>query len=261
MKPSFHEWATDRRLKGLVLLTLALASIALAGHAYYSFKSAKYINSYGPTAISVDGMGEVTRVPDVAAFTFVVHAEEVDVASAQEKVAEASNAIIVYLKENGVAESDIKTSGYDLSERYECPGDNFCPQERANLTGYSVGQTVEVKVRDTGKAGEFIAGIGQRGATNISGLTLIVDDDTDAKVEAQAKAVADAKEKAQQLADTLGVRLVRLTAFWEETGGYPMYEKSYVGDMMMTSEVPISPDVPTGENTITSSVNLTYEIR
>lgn len=260
MKPSFHNWAEDRRLKGLVLLVLALAAVALVSYTYLSVKQAKYADSYGPTTISVDGKGEVTRVPDVATFSFVAHAEEDDAVTAQKTAATVSNGIVAYLKENGIAETDIKTSGYDLSERYACEEEDACPFERTKLAGYSVGQTVQVKVRDTNRAGDLIAGVGERGATSISGLTFTLDDDRSAKAEARAKAVADAKEKAQHLADILGVRLIRLTGFWEETGGYPMYDKGYGGDMMRPEDA-VSPDMPVGENTVTSAVNLTYEIR
>ncbi len=285
MKPSFHEWATDRRLKGLVLLVLALAALALLSYTYLSIRQAKYAdNAYGPTTISVRGEGEVVVVPDIAMFSFGVHIDDADSMTAQKRAAEATNAIIAYLKENGVAEADIKTLNYNLSPRYKTePEPPYMPYDTpvmeeimpiaydygiGEIIGYTVYQSVQVKVRDTARAGELIAGVGKyeatsagHGATDISGLEFTIDDDTNVKAEARAKAIANAKEKARQLADTLGVRLVRLTGFWEEEGGYyPMYEKGYGGDMMSEPRV-ISPDVPMGENTITSRVDLTYEIR
>lgn len=270
MNPSFQEWAGDRRLKGLVLLVLALAAVALLSYTYLSVKQGKYVNNYGPTTISVRGVGAVTKIPDVATFSFTVHAEEKDPASAQKVAAEASNAIIAYLKENGIADIDIKTLNYNLSPRYDYSADvlcaesgtRFCPPGLQVIDGYNVDQTVQVKVRDTSKAGDLITGVGERGATDISGLAFTIDDDSNAKAEARAKAVADAKGKAKQLADTLGVRLVRLSGFYEEEGGgpYPMYDKAYGGDMMVGS-APVAPNVPVGENTIIATVNLTYEIR
>ena len=269
MKPSFHNWAEDRLLKGLVLLVLALMAVALLSYTYYSYKSGKYMYN-GPTTISVRGEGEVTRAPDIATFSFNVRAEADTPEAAQQESAEAVNTVFSYLKESGVAEADIKTSNYNLYPRYDdrpepmmdvpCDesGMNFCPPGVEKLVGYAVDQTVQVKVRDTGKAGEFITGVGSRGATNISGLMFALDDDSDAKAEARAKAIEDGKAKAKQLADALDVRITRLQGFWEEEGGYPMYEKGYGGAMMDDSVVP---ELPPGENIITSTVNLTYEIR
>jgi len=270
MKPSFHEWATDRRLKGLVLGVLLLAVLALASYTYLTVKQAKYAdNMYGPTTISVTGKGEVIQTPDVAKFSFSVQAEADSPETAQKESADAINTIVAYLKESGVAEADIKTTGYNLWPRHkERPVPvptlmEVMPPDYdygSGIIGYTVEQTVEVKVRDTDKTGALIAGVTDQGATNMSGLQFTLDDDSSAKAEARAKAVADAKQKAQQLADTLGVRLVRLQGFWEEEGGgYPMYDDGYGGGMMEKGAV--SPELPPGENTITSVVNLTYEIR
>ena len=275
MKPSFHEWATDQRLKGLVLGVLLLAVLALASYTYLTVKQAKYAdNMYGPTTISVTGKGEVVQTPDVAKFSFSVQAEADSPETAQKESADAINTIVAYLKESGVAEADIKTTGYNLWPRYrDMPtpvyyGDDIPMMEvmpptydynEDTVIGYTVEQTIEVKVRDTAQTGNLIAGVTDRGATNMSGLQFTLDDDSSAKAEARAKAVADAKEKAQQLADTLGVRLVRLQGFWEEEGGgYPMYD-GYGGGIMERAAV--LPELPPGENMITSVVNLTYEIR
>lgn len=262
MSTSFGEWAQDSHFKWLVFAILFLVAAALIAYTYLTLKEARYVYS-GPTTISVRGVGEVTRIPDVATFTFAVEAQAENPAAAQEQSAAATNDILAYLSEQGVAEEDIKTVGYNLAPRYEYSQEpcraNFCPPGRSELVGYTVHQTVEVKVEDTETAGTLIAGVGERGATNVSSLTFTVDEDDEAKAEARAAAVAEAKEKAKQLADTLDVRLVRLTGFWEEEGGYyPMYGRG--GEESFDAAV-TTPQLPSGENTITSVVNLSYEIR
>jgi uncharacterized protein YggE len=266
MNPSFHNWAADRRLKGLVFLVLALMAVALAAYTHLSIKQGKYAASFGPTTISVRGAGEVQKIPDIATFSFIVHAENIEPVSAQKASAEAVNAIIAYLKENGTAETDIKTLSYNLSPQYkytnEACGPAYCPPTIPRIVGYAVDQTVQVKVRDTNKAGALLSGVGEHGAKDISGLTFTIDDDTAAKAEARAKAITDAKEKAEQLADALAVRLVRLTGFYEEENGgpYPMYDKGYGGGVTAMDSDVVAPQVPSGENTINVAVNLTYEI-
>jgi len=265
MNASFSEWAGDSRLKNLVLIVLLLVAAGLVAYTYLAVKQARYVYS-GPTTVSVRGVGEVTRIPDIATFSFGVLAEAKDPTTAQTQSAERANAIIAYLSEQGIADVDVKTTSYNLSPKYEyiqgqCQG-NFCAPGRQNLVGYTVNQMMTVKVRNTETAGTLIGGVGERGATNVSSIQFTVDDDSEAKAEARAEAVADAKAKAKELAKTLDVRLVKLVGFWEEEGGgYPMYyDKGYGGDAMM-SEASVAPSLPSGENTVMSAVNLTYEIR
>ena len=253
-----------------------MLAVSLIAYTYLSLRQAKYADgsNISPATISVSGRGEVTRVPDVASFSFTVRTDKKDPASAQDASAKITNAAIAYLKEQGVADTDIKTTGYVLSPRYKptppstvimsgydpSRAEESIPPSLEEVLGYTVDQTIDVKVRDIKKAGTLVAGVGQHGATSVSSLAFIVDDDTDAKMEARTKAVADAKKKAQQLAHTLGVRLVRLTSFWTDEQG-PYRASKMVNPSIEGMSYETSPDFPIGENTVVSSVDLTYEIR
>lgn len=263
MNDSFSSWAGSRLLKNLVLAGIAFAVLALGAYTYFTLKQARYIYS-GPTTISVRGVGEATRIPDIATFSFGVEAQAEEPSAAQSQSAESLNAIVAFLEEQGIEKSDIKTTAYNLYPRYEylqaaCSG-GFCPSGRQELAGYVASQTVEVKVRDTAAAGALIAGAGERGATNVSGVQFTVDDETEAKAEARAQAIEKARAQAKELAKALDARIVRLVGFWEEEGSYPMYERAY-GGAMMDEAASVAPSLPTGENTVTATVNLTYEIR
>jgi uncharacterized protein YggE len=141
----------------------------------------------------------------------------------------------------------------------------YCPPAgEPTLKGYEVNQSVTVKVRDIAKAGEILSQVGGKGAQNVSGIQMTVDDTNALKDEARKLAIEDAKQKAEALADTLGVRLVRMNGYWEEEAD--PYGRGYGmgGDMMMNASMDSAPKaatLPTGENTVTSRVNLSYEIR
>lgn len=252
-----------------VLLTLILVSVlvALGAYAHLTFKQARGTYT-GDTTISVNGMGEVLAKPDIGQFSFAVRAEGGTATEAQTASADSINAILAYLNEAGVEEKDIKTDYYNLNPKYRydqriCPANSYCPPGEPIIDGYEVSQNVSVKVRDLEAAGELISGVGERGATNISGLNFTIDDETVLKAEAREKAIADAKVKAEQLAQDLGMRLDRIVGFYENEGGYyPMYDRGYGGDMAMSeSTMNPAPSVPSGENTITSNVSITYELR
>jgi hypothetical protein len=258
-------------MRKIVALVGVMAVVALAAYTYSAVKQAKYMYQ-GPTTISVVGKGEVFAKPDIASFSFSVESKEADATAAQNKAGETMDAIVAYLKDAGVDEKDIKTGYYSLSPRYEYPeivcASWGCPpsNEEPKLIGYQVSQSVTVKVRDTEKAGELVSGAGDKGAMNVSGLSFTIDDEDALKTEARELAIKDAREKGEALARNLGTRIVRMNGYWEEEGGYPSPYYGMGGDSMMKAEVAVSEQsrdavLPTGENTITVKVNISYEIK
>jgi uncharacterized protein len=252
-----------------VLLTIILIGVivALASYAYYTLKQSEGVYT-GAAVITVQGEGEVMAVPDIGEFSFSVMAEGKDAAEAQTKSAEAMNKVLAFLKEKGVEDKDVKTENYYLNPKYTyentaCNPYSYCPPSNPVIDGYEVSQTVIVKVRNLEASGELISGVGDNGATNISSLQFTIDDESAVKAEAREKAIADAKEKAEKLAKDLDVRIVRMTGFWEEQGGYypMMYDKAYGGADAMNESASVSPQMPIGENTIKTTVSITYEIK
>lgn len=216
--------------------------------------------------ITVLGMGEVTAIPDIAQFSFTVNEEGKTTKEAQDKATTKINAAIAYLKNAKIQERDIKTVGYNINPKYEYQKDQTiscigmgCPGKQV-ISGYEVSQTIQIKVRDTNQAGTILSGIGGLGVNNVSGLDLTIDDETALSEEARQKAIDDAREKAEVLARDLGVRIVRITSFQENSSGGSMYYAKLEAQDSRAVGNP-APQIPTGENTIVSNVTITYEIR
>ena len=261
MEASFFSTKGNRILGAL---TLVMVILTLASLIILNLTRAEH-TEYAAT-ITVEGTGEIVAVPDVATFFFTVEAEGETADVAQGQSAETMNTILAYLKEAGVAENDIETTNYNVFPRYRyeeriCPMGSFCPPGEQVQDGFTATQQVTVKVRATDQAGSLISGVGERGATNISGLEFTVDDTSALEAEARTEAIAKAKAEAKSLADALGVKLVRLSGYYETS---PFEEYGYGGfyaaearsmDMMAV------PELPVGEETTTVTVNLTYEVR
>lgn len=250
----------------LGLLTLLMLIIALGSYAIVNFEMIDSIDQ-NPATISVSGEGEVLAVPDIGQFSFAVTAEADTASEAQEASGTKINAILTYLSEQGIAERDIKTQNYNLFPkwRYEqafCVANSYCPPGEQIQDGFEVSQTVSVKVRKTDEAGAIIAGVGERGATNISSLNFTVDDVEALRTQARAAAIEDAQVKAKILADQLGVRLVELVSFYEE-GGYPepYYKESQVMTFDSAEESFGGAGLPVGEDSTKVRVNVTYKIK
>ena len=247
---------------GVLALFLLVATIKV-------LKEYRFVGS-GVTAtntISVSGNGEVFAVPDIATFSVTVQEEAKEVKPAQDEATKKSNDIIAYLKSEGIDEKDIQTTDYSVYPQYDymqsACREGYCPGGKQVLRGYQVSMTLTVKVRDTEKAGELLSGAGSRGVSQVSGLSFTIDDEDALQAEAREKAIEEAGGKAEELADQLGVSIVRVVGFSED-GSYPPMPYAYGrgGDVMMAMESKAAaPEIPTGQNKIISNVNISYEIR
>lgn len=255
---------TQKVLKWLKIMLIVLA-LFLAVQALSSFKSLRYVNPVY-NSISVSGEGEVVSIPDVATFSFSVSADAKVASDAQKQVTEKVDVILAELKNLGIEEKDIKTSDYSIWPKYSYDSvvcsSIYCPPSRQFQDGYTVTHGISVKVRKTEDVGKAFSLAGDNGATNLSGISFTVDDIESVLDEARAKAIAQAKDKAEMLARELGVRLVRVVSYYDNVGGGPIpyYAEGMGGDMVKTSTASV-PSIPVGENKVTMNVTVIYEIR
>lgn len=215
-----------------------------------------------PNTISVSGKGEVIVKPDIATISFGVTTENLEVAKAQAESTTRMNNILSFLKVNGVDEKDIKTTNYSIYPRYDYTQNKVYPYNgKQTLGAYVVSQNVEVKIRDIAKAGTLLAGVGEYGVTDVSGLTFGVDKIDEVSDEARDLAIKDARAEAEVLAKSLGVKLVRIVSFSENNYPMPYYAKEMsVMSPAMGGDVG-APNLQPGENKVISNVIVTYEIR
>ncbi len=237
--------------------------------AVISLKNLKSLGDSSPimNTISVNGKGEAVSIPDIATFSFSVTETGKTVKEAQDKATEKTNNALKAVKEGGIAEKDIKTLSYSINPHYEYTQPSCttygCPGGKSVLTGYDVSQTIEVKIRDLTKAGTLFDSIGTAGVQNVNGLLFSIDNIDSVKAIARAEAIVKAKEKAEKIAKDLGVRLVRITNFYDSSDDqvYPMYAREGMGADMMSVKASVAPEIPKGEQKVTATVSITYEIR
>ncbi len=237
-----------------VIVIAFVVSFFAGGHGYNK-------NNIQKDTITVSGKGEVVVKPDLATVSFSVTSESLDVSKATDQVNKKMADVVSGLKADGVDEKDIKTTDYSIYPRYNYVNNGTYTYGGTQvLAAYVVTQSIQLKIRDLTKAGQIITDLGKLSVTNMGGLTFTVDKEDVVKVQARDLAVQDARAQAKILAKSLGVRLVKITAF-SESGNYPVYydmmSKSSQG--MGAASAPAV--IPTGQNTITSNVSITYEIR
>lgn len=224
-------------------------------------------------SVSVAGEGKVVAIPDIAQFSYsVINEGGKDIAKLQKDNTDKGNKIIDLLKKNGVEAKDIKTSSYDISPRYTTYNcyqtygvdGSVKPCPPSEITGYTVTQSVSVKVRDFAKISNLLGGVATLGANNVSSLSFAVEDPDLLKTQARAEAIVKARAKAQAMASAGGFRLGRLLGVDEGSTGRNYYD--YAAPMMslkaesggVASPAPV---VEAGSQDITVTVTLRYEIR
>lgn len=216
--------------------------------------------------ITVEGTGTAAMVPDTARITFTVMESAPEVGAAQDAATKRTDAALAALEDMDIEERDVKTVSYNVSPKYDYPQQPcypgmICPSGAPRIVGYDVSQTIEVKVRDTAKAGDVLGALGALGVQNISGPEFVVDDESAVTAEARAEAIEEARAKAKELAGELNVRLGKVVSFSEGTPG-DLYGYGKGGGIMMEAAAPNrAPTLPTGENETEITVMITYEIR
>jgi uncharacterized protein YggE len=206
--------------------------------------------------IWVNGEGKITVVPDVAILSLGIEAQELTIAEAQAKAAEAMANVMKALKAQGIADKDIQTQYFNIQKVTRWDND----KQQEIVTGYQVTNTVTAKVRDVTKAGSVIDAVAAAGGdlTLINSIGFTVDDPSPYYEQARVKAVADAAAKAKKLADTADIKLGKPTYISESS--YipgPIYRDVAKAEGTTPSVVtPVSP----GEMEITVDVQMAYAI-
>ncbi len=205
--------------------------------------------------IWVSGRGVVTVTPDIATLRLGVEVQAASVAIAQSQAVEAMDEVMAALTDNGVAEKDIQTQYFSIRQVTKWDRD----EEEEIVIGYRVTNKVNAKIREIDKAGLVVDAVAAAGGdfTRIDSIDFSVDDPSAYYEEAREKAMADAKAKAEQLAELVDGRLGKATYISESSQAPPpIYRQDVYEEAMPGAETPISP----GEMEISLTVQVAYAL-
>ena len=242
-----------KKARWLVLLLVVALALGAVGCVQGVTDGVPYIVEQQQTGIWVTGQGDVMAVPDLATLSLGIEAQAATVSEAQEQANEAMDKVMQALKDNGLAEKDVQTQRFSIY-----PITKWDEQEnKEEIIGYRVTNTVLAKIREVDKAGVIIDTVAQAGGdyTRIQNISFTIDDPTPYYEEARTKALEDAENKAEQLADLAGVRLGKPTYISEGAVYQPPISREDVAPVP-GAVTPISP----GELKITLNVQVAYAI-
>jgi uncharacterized protein YggE len=231
----------------LWITATVLAASALAGVGAPELIRAEPTDA-APGTISVTGSGSVDTTPDTATTSFGVQTQGSDAREAMRNNSEAMRKVIDALKNAGVEPKDLQTQYVSLNPRYDNQG--------RVIVGYDASNSVSATVRKLADVGSVIDAAIGAGANNVSGPSLSRGESDKLYRDALAKAVADAKAKAEVLAHEAGVSVGAVQSMTEspQASGGPMpltYRAA-----ALASDTPVE----AGTTSVTASVRVVFKL-
>ena len=204
-------------------------------------------------SIRVTGEASVTIKPDQAQIDIGVVTEAKNAQAATTENAERAEAVLGDLRKVLWPGADIKTTSYSLTPVYHYPKEGGTP----TITGFSATNVIQIKTNELTQVGKIIDTAAQSSANRIQGLQFTLKDEQAVYTQAMREAVAKARAKAEAIASTLRLKIVRVLRV--EEGGQlsrPVYAEGMRARAATQVQTPVEP----GTIDVRATVTLTVEI-
>jgi len=206
-------------------------------------------------SITVNGEAMISAEPDQAQIDIGVVTQARSAPEASKENAERLSRVLTEVKKLLGKSDEVKTSGYSLTPNYRYPQGG-----KPEIVGYTASNTVRIKTNTLDLVGRLIDGAMQAGANNVNRLVFTLKDEQGAQLEALRQASAKAKSKAEAVAASLGLKILRIAAINEgERTIQPIYRQAMAarGEALAAqAPTPVEP----GTVDVRSTVSLTAEV-
>jgi len=230
-------------------LTLLSALMFVAVHAHAQQRTPR------PPAITVSGDAVIASEPDQAQIDIGVTTQARTAPEASKENAERVARVLAEAKKILGKGDEIKTSGYALNPQYRYPQGG-----KPEIVGYAASNTVRIKMAKLDDVGRLIDAAMQAGANNVGRLLFTLKDEEAARLEALRLASIKARAKAEAIAASLGLKVVRVIAVAEgERSMQPIMRQAPMARseaMVAAAPTPVEP----GTVDVRAAVTLTVEV-
>jgi uncharacterized protein YggE len=201
-----------------IVAPLAFATLALA-----ALGPAHAAEEVQPRTVTTTGSATVYVTPNRVDIRFTVHAFDADLAKAKAQNDEVAKRTLALLKDNGIEEKSIGTEFASTEPVYGERRHNDGRIERGPIQGYNVSRSYSVRLDDVSKFGGIVDRLLTDPNVTLGGHSFSSKEDRRYRDQARRDAAVAAREKAQLLAETLGMQLgaPRTVADVTSDGGFP----------------------------------------
>lgn len=235
--------------------TLILATaISAAPHAALAQQSE-------PTPrIVVSGEGTADIAPDMAVVTLSVVREAETARAALDANTTAMADVLAAMEAEGIEKRDLQTSNFSIEPKIVYPKNYNETREPPKIVGYTVRNSLTVRIRDLGNLGSILDKSVTLGVNQGGQIAFTNDDPSQAIEEARVKAMQEAIAKAKTLTGTAGVGLGKVLEI-SENSYRPQPVPMARAEMVMMDAAKSAPvPVAAGENSYSVTVNVTFAL-
>lgn len=207
--------------------------------------------------LNITASGKAESVPDLATVMIGVVSEGVDATSVKDENNKKANSAIAFIKQQGISDKDIQTTGFYLSPKYDYSNN------QNKIVGFQANQTINVKVRgidkSTAQLQKIIDGAVTSGANQLQGVTFSFGDDVSLSDMARKHAIDNAITKAHNIARDAGLRLGRIVNVMTSGSGevMPMMNRAVA---MMAKSPSANSNVEPGNQEVVETVTVVFQV-
>lgn len=228
----------------ILALGLVLTSLLLA-----------YDGSDSAKTISVSGSSDVTVSPDKADVFVEVETRGETAEGVKNENSERMANVREALEEAGIAEDQIETQSFDIYPQQRWVSE----LEKSVVDGYIAEHSLKIEVLDIDDVGEIIDVVVGAGANVVNRVSFGLTKEKEIEINNRALELAalKAKEKAEALASTLGVKVGGIASISESNTNFVAYDFS---PRLAMSEEAESTVINPKEVNVRGFVSVSFEI-
>jgi uncharacterized protein YggE len=204
--------------------------------------------------ISLTGSGSASAQADQARINLGVQITSEFASEAINENAEKMSAVIEAIMALGVSEEDIMTTSYSVYPQYDWT------ENGRVFKGYTVTNLVQITIKDLDIVGDVIDAAAVAGANQINGISFELSEvkREELKTNAYIAALTDAQDKADVIAETLGLTISGVQSVSEYSYS-PVRSYDYLEESVaMDGAARVSTPIVSGELSVTVSVHIVF---
>lgn len=203
--------------------------------------------------ITAQGTAVITAEPDIVSVTASAEVSCEAVADAQSEISAIVAKVTESLIALGVQEEDIVTQNYSYFPMYDYD------QGISRLTGYRASHSLSITCRDVEMLDAVLAAVTDGGMNQVYNVNYDVSNRTELYRQALALAVEAAGEKAQRMAQPLGLTTLRAEKIAENGGyDYGVYVNTMEDRAESVAVAGAGAGIRSGSVSVSASVTVTY---
>ena len=201
--------------------------------------------------VHVTGKGIVKVTPDQVAIKVRVESEGKDAVAVKNENDTSINAVIKFLRSEGVKDEDVQTEYINLNKNFDYNTKTY---------SYKANQSLTVLLKDITQYETIISGLLNSGINRIDGVQFKSSKATSLKAEARVKAILDAKQRAETYATAIGQSIGKAVQISEASASVPRPQLRSANFAMEASSDGGETIAP-GELSIIVNISASFELK